>query len=312
MVGVVVLTAMLGLGWMILRIANTSVTLFTHGPRFNLVANRADGVAEGSPVLYLGVSVGRVLGVKRNADNSSVSIDAILNTGEQIPVNVAGNIKAQSALGSSAEINLEPVGPPAKDFIRNGQEVRATFAGSGLIPPEVITLATQVREQQLIKHLDDSVVSMRLQLEKAGRLLDSANEVAGNPATRENFQATLANFRLASANLEKFSGRLDQLSDQTTATIKQVHDTVADGNQRLDELSHQLTQRMQQLAAVLDKIDSIANKVDKGDGSAARLVNDPHLYQNLVDSSRDLDITFKDTQRLVEQWEQDGFSLKLK
>jgi phospholipid/cholesterol/gamma-HCH transport system substrate-binding protein len=312
MVGLVVLTAMIGLGWMILRIANTSTTLFTRGPRFSLVADRADGVAEGSPVLYLGVNVGRVLGVKRNPDNSSVSIDAILNTGEQIPLNVVGNIKAQSALGSSAEINLEPVGAPGKESIRTGQEVRAHFAGSGLVPPEVVALATQVREQQLIKHFDESVVSMRLQLEKAGKLLDSAGAIVSDPAMRDNVQGTIANVRLTSANLERFSGHLDQLSDQTTATIKEVHDAVADGDQKLDVLSQQLTQRMQQLAEVLDKVDGIAGKVDKGSGTAARLVNDPRLYENLVDSSRDLDVTFKDMQRLVEQWEQDGFSLKLK
>ena len=312
MVGLVVLTAMIGLGWMILRISNNSTTLFTRGPRFNLVADRADGVAEGSPVLYLGVNVGRVLGVKRNTDNSSVSVDAILNTGEQIPVNVNGVIKAQSALGSSAQVNLEPVGAPSKEYIHDGQQIHATFGGSGMIPPEVVALATQVREQQLIKHLDESVVSMHQQLEKAGVLLNGASQVVNDPAFRDNFKGSLADIRLASANLERFSGHLDQLSDETTATIKQVHVTVADGGQRLDELSHQLTQRMQQLADVLDKVDAIASKVDKGDGSAARLVNDPRLYESLVDSSRDLDVTFKDMQRLVEQWEQDGFSLKLK
>jgi len=312
MVGLVVLTAMIGLGWMILKIANSSVTFFARGAHFSLVADRADGVNEGSPVLYLGVEVGRVLAVKRNPDNSSVSIDAILNTGEQIPVNVVGVIKAQSALGSSAEINLEPVGAPAKEFVQDGQQVKAHFSGSGLVPPEVVALATQVREQQLIKHLDESVVTMRLELEKAGKLLDSASDVVSDPAVRDNAKGAVASIRAASANLERFSGHLDQLSAETTSTIKQVRETVADGDAKIDALSHQLNERMQQLADVLDKVDSIASKVDKGNGTAALLVNDPRLYASLVDTSRDLDVSFKDMQRLVQQWEQDGFTLKLK
>jgi phospholipid/cholesterol/gamma-HCH transport system substrate-binding protein len=312
MVGLVVLTAMIGLGWMILKIANSSVTFFARGSHFTLVADRADGVNEGSPVLYLGVEVGRVLTVKRNPDNSSVSIDAILNTGEQIPVNVLGIIKAQSALGSSAEVDLEPVGAPEKQYIHDGQQVNAHFGGSSLVPPEVIALATQIREQQLIKHLDDSVVTMRLELEKAGKILDSAGQIFDDPSLRDNVKGTLTSIHAASANLERFTGHLDDLSGETTSTLKQVRETVADGGQKLDTLSHQLNERMQQLADVLDKVDSIASKVDKGNGTAALLVNDPRLYASLVDSSRDLDVTFKDMQRLVEQWEQDGFTLKLK
>ncbi len=312
MVGLVVLVAMVGLGWMILKIANSSVTFFARGAHFTLLADRADGVSEGSPVLYLGVEVGRVLTIRRNADNSSVSIEAILNTGEQIPVNVVGVIKAQSALGSSAEINLEPVGTPSKEFVHDGQQVRAHFGGSSLVPPEVIALATQMREQQLIKHLDESVVTMRLELEKAGKILDSTSEIINDAAIRGNVRGTIASVRAASTNLERFSGHLDQLSQETTNTVKQVRETVADGGQRLDALSRQINERMQQLADVLDKVDSIATKVDKGNGTAALLVNDPRLYASLVDSSRDLDLTFKDMQRLVAQWEQDGFTLKLK
>ena len=42
------------------------------------------------------------------------------------------------------------------------------------------------------------------------------------------------------------------------------------------------------------------------------LVNDPKLYQSLVDNSRELNATILDLKRLVEQWEQEGVSFKLK
>jgi hypothetical protein len=53
-------------------------------------------------------------------------------------------------------------------------------------------------------------------------------------------------------------------------------------------------------------------KVDKGQGTAGQLVNDPKLYQSLNDTARQLDKTVADLQRLIEQWEQEGIDLRLK
>ena len=42
------------------------------------------------------------------------------------------------------------------------------------------------------------------------------------------------------------------------------------------------------------------------------MVNDPKLYQSLVDSARELNLTIVDLRRLIDQWEQEGASIKLK
>jgi hypothetical protein len=52
--------------------------------------------------------------------------------------------------------------------------------------------------------------------------------------------------------------------------------------------------------------------VDKGQGTAALLINDPKLYQSLVDNSRELNVTIATLKRLADQWEQEGVALKLK
>jgi hypothetical protein len=41
-------------------------------------------------------------------------------------------------------------------------------------------------------------------------------------------------------------------------------------------------------------------------------MNDPRLYQSLVDTSRELNATVTDLRLLIEQWEQEGVPLKLK
>ena len=65
LVGVVVLAAIGVLAWMVLKFANRASEFFlTKGSRIQVVADRADGLSEGSAIYYRGVSVGRVLGVR--------------------------------------------------------------------------------------------------------------------------------------------------------------------------------------------------------------------------------------------------------
>src|SRR5687767_2453199 len=92
-VGIVVLGAMFTLGWMILQ--------------FSIVADRVDGVSEGTPITYLGVNVGRVMAIRRVPGKREVVLTASLNEAEQVPANVSAIIRPQSALGPSATISLE-------------------------------------------------------------------------------------------------------------------------------------------------------------------------------------------------------------
>jgi ABC-type transporter Mla subunit MlaD len=79
-----------------------------------------------------------------------------------------------------------------------------------------------------------------------------------------------------------------------------------------DQANKQLTDRLTQIAGVLDQMQSVAQKLNNGSGTAGLLVNDPRLYEALVDSTRELDASVTDLHRLIDQWEQEGVTLHLK
>ena len=145
----------------------------------------------------------------------------------------------------------------------------------------------------------------------SGAVLDSANKLIGDPKLRENIDTTLANIRQASDTINKLAPKLDKLSDDATATLGDVRSTVNKTGNNVDTISKQLNDRLQQLSKTLDSFASIAGKIDAGQGTAGQLVNDPKLYQSLVDSSRELNATITDFKRLVEQWEEEGVTVKL-
>ena len=55
----------------------------------------------------------------------------------------------------------------------------------------------------------------------------------------------------------------------------------------------------------------LSSKIDQNQGTAGKFVNDPRLYEAMVDTAREMRATVSDLRRLVQQWEQEGVQLKL-
>src|SRR5438093_1329704 len=236
LVGIVVLASLGILAWMILKFANRAAEFFlTKGTRIEIAADRADGLSDGSAIYYRGVNVGRVLGV-RLADNNRVVIEAILEPGPTVPLNVEGFIRTGNLLSATASVFLEPI--PGKPFGRNiesGDVLHATLPkGSAIIPDEFGAVARSIQEQQLIKHLDETVITVRAQAENAGKLMDSLRDLVSDEKMRTDLRAAVANVRQATekANeigdkLDTFSSSLNDLSKQSSAALTDVRATIA-------------------------------------------------------------------------------------
>ncbi|HMB96127.1 MAG TPA: MlaD family protein [Tepidisphaeraceae bacterium] len=313
MVGVVVLGGLLILAWMLIQFGAGFATPFAPASQsVRFVADRADGLSNGSPVTYRGVQVGRVENVSRADDQLQVYIDTALDVKPPLPENLKAIIRSQGLIGGSSLLVLELVGDKPNGTLHAGETIPAHFIGLDILPPEFAELAAemrltvkQIRQSDVIGHLDQQIV-------KAGNLLDSMQSVINDPQMRENLKVSLANIRTTTeratqvtANLEKLTTDLDTLSLNTGDAIAKTQHEVVD-------LSREMTARLEQTSRLLDQFQSISEKINKGQGTAGALVNDNRLYESLVDSARELNATVSDLHRLVQQWEQDGVSLKMK
>jgi phospholipid/cholesterol/gamma-HCH transport system substrate-binding protein len=311
-VGVVVLGGLLALAWMILQFSSRSVSaIFTKSTPFQIEADRADGLGDGSTIQYLGVTVGRVTAVKRIPDTDRVLIDAALNEGEDLPINVTGFIRAQSALGSAATISFElnmdadkKQERPSKQKVTRGYKLYAVNRNSGFLPPEFADVARAALEQKLVQHLDETI-------NKAGDALQSFNKLVSDQQLRGDLAGTLASARTTSENLQKFTTRLDGLATQTEEALKSFRQTSDTSGKRVDEVSKQVGDRMSQLGELLEKVNTIATRIEKGQGTLGLLLNDPRLYESLTDTGKTLSLTVADLRRLIDQWEKEGLTLKL-
>jgi uncharacterized phage infection (PIP) family protein YhgE len=264
-----------------------------------------------------------------------VRIDALLDTQPPLPANIEGLIRSQ-LIGGGASIYLvlapvrnpdsaatNPVTQPSETQpvgkLQPGQEIHARFVGIDILPPEFTALATdlkksseelrligrQVRESNMIPRLADTVTSLKATVEKAGSTIDSVHSLVSDERLRADLRQTMANFRATSESAGRIAADLEKVTKNVDARVDQIGDNA---NARLMQLASQL----EQVASILKSFESAAAKLDRGNGSAAMLLNDPRLYENLYDTSRQLSETIATFRRLVEQWEQEGMSFKLK
>ncbi len=278
--------ALAGFAGLLLKFSGNTVQLFRGGQQVTVEfrSDRADGLAEGAQVQYHGVSVGRITGIHRDSTSQDIIIEALIDNTPPLPGNVTGSIRTVSLVSGIAAMSLDmpssqtvPVGT-----LTNGQKIAALYVGTSLIPPEFA---------------ED---------------LKGVGGYVNDPKIGRDLRATLENIRHISERIGAFSDRLDKIGDQAGTTITDAQTTIKNAQLEVTHLSRQVDDRMLQVDKLLDSVQSITAKVDAGKGTAALLVNDPKLYQTLVDASRQLNATIVDLKRLVEQWEQEGVSLKLK
>lgn len=293
---IVGLIVLIGLGivvWMVLLFAGRLARVFSSpGMTITLTSDRADGVSDGSAVYYRGIQVGQVTLVHLSSDNSGVVIPLSLKKGVVLPRNLRATIRTSSYFGTAADILLEPQGPPQGEMAAD-TTLKAEFEGSALIPKQFTALAEEARRRELLEHLDQTIVSIHEQADKAGKLVDSVQQLIGDKKMADDLRASVANIRLTTETATRATQNFEKFSSDANTTMSDVRVAIV------------------KLSGTIEHFESIADKVDQGKGTAGLLVNDPKLYQGLVDTTAELHSTIADLKRVVDQWEQEGVTLRL-
>jgi phospholipid/cholesterol/gamma-HCH transport system substrate-binding protein len=324
-VGVTMIAALALLGLMILLFGEAPIRLFrpaqTH---IHFLAESAEGITNGSPILYLGVNVGQVRSLELRPDQAGVTINGTIEHNRPIPSNIEGVIRS-SLIGGNASLSLVAIGGIPQGRLADEATIRASVGGSNLLPREFADLAKQLTElsrrlqtsvedwnsSKIVGKLAVTVDTTEKTVAKIGQTSEELRKLLADDEMRGDLKATLANFKAVSEDSKTISGNLKKLSTDLQQTNATAQSTLAKAGTHVDELSKQMSGRLDQVAGVLDRFQSMANKLDKGQGTAGKFINDPKLYEALLDTSQELNLTVKDLRRLVEQWEQEGVSLKL-
>jgi len=287
-VGAFVLVAVCAIVWLIFKFGDLP-TAVSRLRSFRVFVQfpTAPGVQTDTPVRFCGYQIGRVTKVK------APEVLTDLNTGlkyhqtvvvlsiDKKYVNIPSNVDVKlmtRGLGSSyIELTVDPTLPLTP---RDPNRTETKFLTDKMFLQGSTGMTSEFFPAESQKKLDELIGSLRT-------LINNANDILGDKANKENLKATLAN--------------LSEATKEATNALKDFQAFFASGI----ETTEQLTETVTELRLVLEKINS-------GQGTAAKLINDGRLYENLLENSQQLEVLIEELRSFIAKAKDKGLPIKVK
>ncbi|MCD4830819.1 MAG: MlaD family protein [Anaerohalosphaeraceae bacterium] len=261
----------------------------------------APGVQENTPVQYCGYHIGRVTHVSapmlyKNEKNGLFSHQvmvtiAIDNDYKNIPSNTRVELIRRGLGSSYVELKTKPMRAEEFDkleprFLQAGMELQGyNSSGNEFLPADIQD-------------------KMNLVVEKVTLLIDNVNTVIGDEANRDNLKDILANLSVA--------------TEESIETLKQIREFSAAGNEtmktanaKISDVSETVINTGQDLSEALIELKRVLFKINNGQGTVSKLLNDDRLYENLLDSSEELQLSIEKMKKTFEKTSKDGIQIKV-
>jgi phospholipid/cholesterol/gamma-HCH transport system substrate-binding protein len=270
------------------------VNIFNRGENYYVEYPYAGGVADGDPVQVDGYTVGRVTAVSLQTDQSGV--DIVINMTEKITIPDDSYAMIRGDLLGTKYIDLN-LGE-SKNIIPPGGKIRGTIETD---------ITNQIREE--LKPLTEKVKSMVVSLDTAINVLrgiftdevksDFQNSMSSIKKTLESFNqsAVRVNEIIVTeqskiyeiiTDMQNITGYVDESEGDVKTTIENLRAV----SESLKQVNWpELTTEMQ---TAITQLNEVAAKIDTGEGSLGMLVNDPKLYDDLVQTLTSLKTVLDD------------------
>lgn len=263
---------------------------------FYAVYDRVEGLTPAKSIILNGYKIGTVDKVYFHPNGSGNLVVAMNITSDfDIPKNSVAVIQSTDLLGDKA-INM--MLGKSQEYAQNGD-----------------TLKSQI-ELSLTEEVNKQVAPLKNKVEKLFGSMDTVLFLLTgflDDDSKDGFEATLSSLKRSFLHLENTLSSLDKTvttsqSDMvgTFANLNKITTNLEENSEELsgiftnlnslsDSLSRvKFKETFESLNNTLVAAESVLAKVDSGDGSMAKLVNDPELYNNLERASEQLDLLLLD------------------
>ena len=240
----------------------------------------AQGIQKNTPVQYCGYQIGKVFKVEppdrlvhleTGETINQVKIGLAIDNKYEYKIPSNSHVMVMKRSMASSFIEFIDVGGKPDGFISKDTSTLQGDVGSTheFIPKEF---------QQKVENIADKISTLATDL----------NKVVGDVENRQNFKLALSNF-------VKATGQADE-------TLKSMKSFSESGMNVMDDVSEQLADTLAKMQITLDAIN-------EGQGSAGKFVNDPKLYDNLVDASQELQLAVSQLKHMAADAREKGIKI---
>ena len=148
-------------------------------------------------------------------------------------------------------------------------------------------------------------------LAKLDRALDGMNAVLGDPQNQANIKTSLDGLAKASASAVELMKDLKQVAGNADKFLVSAQGVTTRASDDLHGLTQKLMTDAEHISQLLTALGKATDKLNTSEGTLGKLLNDPELYNGLVETTKGLDKLMKDFDALVKQWKEKGINLKM-
>ena len=135
--------------------------------------------------------------------------------------------------------------------------------------------------------------------------------VFGDVDNQANIKTSLANLATAAEKADKAMDAMKEFADETRKSFVKAAGSADTVGKRVDQLALKLIEDAEKISTLLATINRIALQLEKGKGTAGKLLNDPKLYNNLLEATGQTKIMLKEFSDLVKIWKENGVKIKM-
>ena len=299
-VGIFVIIAVICLCWMVFQFRDLPIVIGKYRSyQVKVQFPIAPGVQENTPVRFCGYQIGRVTKIEppkvmedintHRFYHQTLVILSIDKEYSDIPANVEAKLMSRGLGSSYIDLKLPPfdVNEPPGEFLTHGSHLQGSTGMTSEFFPE--------ESQKKLEELVDGIVT----------LISNANDIFGDPANKANLRATLAN--------------LSQVTGQATDSLKQFQRLSVAGTKTLENADTRMGQIVTAMVAASEELSKTAKqlrlvleKINEGQGTAAKLINDGRLYENLLENSQQMEVLIEELRLFTVKSREKGLPIKLK
>lgn len=271
-------------------------TLFKQERNFYAVYEHIDGLIVANPVNINGFSVGQVTDISFESETSPrIVVEIMLDKKIRIPKNTIARIYSEDLLGGKS---IDLILGDSREYCEPGDTLTSSIEQS--LREEVNRQVEPIRRkaENLISSIDSMVTIIQMVFNENMR-----DDLIASVASLKNTFGNLANTTSAidtlvitqQRKLTEIIGHIESITHNLQNSNAEITNILSNFSAISDTIAQmRISKTLSDLNQTLADISLIVEKINRGDGSMGLLLNDQKLYNNLVTSSKELNLLLED------------------